>query len=100
MKVRAVVVTAPRSVEVRELELPAEPPRGGAVMRVVANGLCGSDYNLFNGKVAPMSEGLPVVPAHAVGPMAAVTPASIDYGQVVNGATTPDQQFSLRNTGR
>jgi 2-desacetyl-2-hydroxyethyl bacteriochlorophyllide A dehydrogenase len=64
MKVRAVVVTEPRNLEVRELELPAEPPRGGAIMRVVANGLCGSDYNLFNGKVAPMSEGLPVVPGH------------------------------------
>lgn len=44
-------------------------------MRVVANGLCGSDYNLFNGKVAPMSEGLPVVPGHEmVGELTMVDP--------------------------
>ena len=55
-------------------------------MRVLANGLCGSDYNLFNGKVAPMSEGLPVVPGHEmVGRLTMIDPVAAARWHVAVG---------------
>jgi 2-desacetyl-2-hydroxyethyl bacteriochlorophyllide A dehydrogenase len=57
---RAVVQTAPRALEVRELPLP-EIGEDDALLRLEACGICGSDYEQYEG-VLPVR--LPVVPGH------------------------------------
>ena len=75
IKARAIVAVKPRTFELHEIEVPSEAPVGGAIIRVVANGLCGSDYNLYNGKLAPMSQGYPVIPGHEmVGELVLIDP--------------------------
>lgn len=71
---RAVVQTAPRTLELRELPLPEAGDDDG-LLRVEACGICGSDYEQYEG-VLPVR--LPVVPGHEpvgrierVGPRAA-----------------------------
>jgi threonine dehydrogenase-like Zn-dependent dehydrogenase len=49
--------------DVRELADP-EPPEGGAVLRVEAVGLCGSDLAQLHGGVGVPGEKFPVVPGH------------------------------------
>jgi 2-desacetyl-2-hydroxyethyl bacteriochlorophyllide A dehydrogenase len=57
---RAVVQTAPRTLEIRELQLPEIGDDDG-LLRVEACGICGSDYEQYEG-VLPVR--LPVVPGH------------------------------------
>ena len=57
---RAVVQTGPKSLEVRELPVPEVGPDEGLV-RVEACGICGSDYEQFEG-VLPVR--FPLVPGH------------------------------------
>ncbi len=60
MNARAIVQTAPRTLEERELPLP-QIQADDALLRVEACGICGSDCEQFNG-VLPIR--LPVVPGH------------------------------------
>ena len=61
---RAVVFTGDGRHEVREFPIP-EPPDGGAVLRVEAVGLCGSDVAQHAGvELIPGSSAFPVVPGH------------------------------------
>ncbi len=75
---RAAVLVEERRFELRELPLPEEPPPGGAIIRVVANGLCGSDYALYTGvlgRANPRRAPLPLVPGHEiVGRIERITP--------------------------
>ena len=57
---RAVVQTAPRALEMRELPLP-EIGDDDALLRIEACGICGSDYEQYQG-VLPVR--FPVVPGH------------------------------------
>ena len=57
---RAVVQTAPRSLELRELPLPEVGPDDG-LLRVEACGICGSDYEQYQGAL-PVR--FPVIPGH------------------------------------
>lgn len=57
---RAVVQTGPRSLELRELPLP-EIGQDDALLRVEACGICGSDYEQYEG-VLPAR--YPVIPGH------------------------------------
>jgi 2-desacetyl-2-hydroxyethyl bacteriochlorophyllide A dehydrogenase len=57
---RAVVQTAPRALEMRELPLP-EIGEDDALLRIEACGICGSDYEQYEGAL-PVR--LPVVPGH------------------------------------
>jgi threonine dehydrogenase-like Zn-dependent dehydrogenase len=57
---RAVVQTAPRTLEMRELPLPEIGPDEGLV-RIEACGICGSDYEQYQGGL-PVK--LPVIPGH------------------------------------
>jgi threonine dehydrogenase-like Zn-dependent dehydrogenase len=73
---RALLLLEPRKVEVRALPVPDVPPAGGAIMKVLANGICGSDYDLYNGRF-PMSMPLPLIPGHEiVGELVAVDPVA------------------------
>ena len=63
--VRAAVFTGDSRVEVREFPNP-EPPEGGAVLRVEAVGLCGSDVAQFEGIKNDPRAVFPVVPGHEI----------------------------------
>jgi threonine dehydrogenase-like Zn-dependent dehydrogenase len=61
---RAVVFLGDDRAEVREFRVP-DPPPGGAVLRVEAVGLCGSDVAQFHGvQLVPGASVFPVVPGH------------------------------------
>jgi threonine dehydrogenase-like Zn-dependent dehydrogenase len=71
--VRAGVFTGDGRHEIREFPHPGLPP-GGAVLRVEAVGLCGSDLAQHAGGVGVPGETFPVVPGHeTVGRLAAIT---------------------------
>jgi threonine dehydrogenase-like Zn-dependent dehydrogenase len=77
---RAVVMLGPRAWELRELDVPSAPPPGGGLMRVLGNGICGSDWDVYSGAMtnpggrpAPF----PMVPGHEpVGELVAIDPAA------------------------
>jgi threonine dehydrogenase-like Zn-dependent dehydrogenase len=60
--VRAVVQTGPRQMEIREFPRPTIGPDDGALLRVEACGICGSDVEQYKGAMG--SRGLPMVPGH------------------------------------
>jgi threonine dehydrogenase-like Zn-dependent dehydrogenase len=61
---RAAVFPGDGTVEVRELPVD-DPPPGGALLRVEAVGLCGSDAAQFHGvEMVPGASAFPVVPGH------------------------------------
>ena len=62
---RAVVFTGDERFEVREFSVPDPPPRG-AVLRVEAVGMCGSDVAQWHGKVTLPGMRYPIVPGHEV----------------------------------
>jgi len=57
---RALVLTAPRSLEFWDLPVPG-PSDDGALLRVEACGLCGTDHELFTGHLPART---PMVPGH------------------------------------
>jgi threonine dehydrogenase-like Zn-dependent dehydrogenase len=59
--VRAAVMTAPRTFEMREFPRPAIGPDEG-LLRVEACGICGSDVEQYKGHLG--QRGLPMVPGH------------------------------------
>lgn len=60
--VRAVVQTGPRQMEMREFHRPEIGPDDGALLRVEACGICGSDVEQYKGAIG--ARGLPMVPGH------------------------------------
>jgi threonine dehydrogenase-like Zn-dependent dehydrogenase len=60
--VRAVVQTGPRQMELREFPRPVIGPDDGALLRVEACGICGSDVEQYKGAMG--TRGLPMVPGH------------------------------------
>jgi threonine dehydrogenase-like Zn-dependent dehydrogenase len=60
--VRAVVQTGPRQIEMREYPRPVLGPATGAVLRVEACGICGSDVEQYKGAMG--TRGLPMIPGH------------------------------------
>jgi threonine dehydrogenase-like Zn-dependent dehydrogenase len=87
VKSRALVLLGDRNVEVREFDVPAAALPGGAILRVLANGLCGSDYDLYSGKFA--GTGMfrpPLIPGHEiVGRIEAIDPAAAEQWGVAEG---------------
>lgn len=71
-EVRAAVFSGDGKVELRRLPMP-DCPRGGALLRVEAVGLCGTDLAQFHGKLGLPGEKFPLVPGHEiVGRIAAI----------------------------
>jgi threonine dehydrogenase-like Zn-dependent dehydrogenase len=60
--VRAVVQTGPRQMEMREYPRPALGGDTGALLRVEACGICGSDVEQYKGAMG--GAGLPMIPGH------------------------------------
>lgn len=83
---RAVVLTGPRSLHVREFPVPDDPPPGGAILQVTANGLCEGDFHLYSGIAASEHAPFPLVPGHEiVGRLAAVDPEAARLWDVREG---------------
>ncbi|GAA5069000.1 threonine dehydrogenase-like Zn-dependent dehydrogenase [Thermocatellispora tengchongensis] len=63
--VRAAVQVAPRTIEVREFPRPKTGPDDG-LLRVEANGVCGSDVEIYKGRLGSMAREnpRPFVPGH------------------------------------
>lgn len=79
---RALVLTGPRSLEFRRLEVP-DPAAGAALLRVEACGLCGTDHEMFTGHL-PMRT--PMVPGHeTVGVLVEVGEVAADAWGVAVG---------------
>ncbi|MFC5751917.1 zinc-dependent alcohol dehydrogenase [Actinomadura rugatobispora] len=67
MQSQAAVTVGDREIRLQSLPVPDSPPPGGAILRVTANGLCGSDYDLYTGhlrKSSPTLAPLPLVSGH------------------------------------
>src|SRR5581483_1029642 len=65
--VRAMVMTGFGELTPRDVAYPASPPPGGAVVRVLANGVCGSDWALFSGeqqRPGGRPPEFPMIPGH------------------------------------
>jgi threonine dehydrogenase-like Zn-dependent dehydrogenase len=60
--VRAVVQTGPRQMELHEFARPVIGPEDGALLRVEACGICGSDVEQYKGAMG--TRGLPMIPGH------------------------------------
>jgi threonine dehydrogenase-like Zn-dependent dehydrogenase len=83
--VRAGVFTGDSRHEVRSFPEP-DPPPGGAVLRVEACGLCGSDLAQHEGGVGVPGERFPVVPGHEiVGRVAKLTDAGASAWGLAEG---------------
>jgi threonine dehydrogenase-like Zn-dependent dehydrogenase len=61
-KVRAAVQTGPRRIELREFDRP-EIGADDGLLRVEANGICGSDVEMYKGHITYRG-GYPVIPGH------------------------------------
>ena len=61
----AAVLTEPRRFEFQELRLPEIGPEDG-LLRVEACGLCGTDYEQWQGHLADWGGGMPIIPGHEV----------------------------------
>lgn len=63
---RALVFTGDGHHEIREFAVP-DPPDGGALLRVEAVGMCGSDLAQLEGvRILPGASAFPVVPGHEI----------------------------------
>lgn len=65
--VRAMVMTDFGELTPHEVAYPAAPPPGGAVVQVLANGVCGSDWALFSGeqrRPGGKPPAFPMIPGH------------------------------------
>ena len=74
---QAAVLTAPRKLELREFALP-EIKLDDGLLRIEANGLCGTDYYQYLCKFEIGTGKLPIIPGHEpigfiekIGPQAA-----------------------------
>jgi threonine dehydrogenase-like Zn-dependent dehydrogenase len=65
--VKAMVMTDFGRLDPREVAYPDAPPPGGAVVQVLANGVCGSDWALFSGeqkRPGGKPPAFPMIPGH------------------------------------
>ena len=80
---RALVQTAVERYEIREVPVP-EPGEDGAILRVEACGLCGSDVEAFRGVLNDLS--FPIAPGHeAVGVIDQIGPTASETWRLAEG---------------
>src|SRR6184192_3552547 len=61
----AAVLNRPRDFQFREFPIPEIGPEDG-ILRVQACGLCGTDYEQWQGHLRDWGGGLPIIPGHEV----------------------------------
>ena len=64
-KVKAAVMTAPRTIEFKEFKKPKIQSEG-ALVRVEACGLCGTDAEQYTGAIKSLNISYPIIPGHEV----------------------------------
>ena len=88
---KAAVLVEPRTIQIKDVHVPEPGPRE-ALIRVTLAGICGSDYSLYNGKLAVS---LPVIPGHeAIGQIEKL--GSGVSGLVIGQRVTIQPNFSCR----
>jgi threonine dehydrogenase-like Zn-dependent dehydrogenase len=83
---KAVTITAPYQLEVREYEIPPLKP-GGLLMKIEMSGICGTDKHTYRGEttqyggtVNEQTSPFPLIPGHEnVGIVVEVTPGTVDF---------------------
>jgi alcohol dehydrogenase len=91
----AVVLEAPRRMSRRQLPVP-DPGDHGAVLRVEACGLCGTDHEQYTGVLAP---GFAFVPGHeSVGTIERIGPAAAERWGVADGDRVAVEVFQSCRT--
>jgi threonine dehydrogenase-like Zn-dependent dehydrogenase len=85
MDALAAVLTAPRQIELRELPIP-EVGADDGILEVEACGLCGTDYEQWQGHIAGWGGGMPIIPGHEIiGRLGRVGAAAAARWQVKEG---------------
>src|SRR3546814_20830833 len=56
LKAKAAVLVGDNNIEIRELDVPVDPPPGGAILAVEGCGMCGSAIKQYHGGTARRSE--------------------------------------------
>jgi len=88
---KAVTITEPRKLEVREYVIPPLQP-GGLLMKIEMSGICGTDKHTYRGEttqyggtVNEQTSPFPLIPGHEnVGTVADITPGVVDfYGETL-----------------
>ncbi len=65
LKAKAAVLVGDNNIEIRELDVPVDPPPGGAILAVEGCGMCGSDIKQYHGGTARAGiMSYPVIPGH------------------------------------
>jgi threonine dehydrogenase-like Zn-dependent dehydrogenase len=83
----ALVFSDLRTFELRTLQVPSEPPPGGAIIRVLANGICGTDYEIYSGAYTPPAGRFATVLGHEiVGEIVAIDPVASKRWEVGVGS--------------
>lgn len=83
---RAVTITAPGKLEVREYVIPPLQP-GGALLKIEMSGICGTDKHTYRGEttqyggtVNEQTSPFPLIPGHEnAGLIADVSPGTVDF---------------------
>lgn len=92
---RAAVFLGDGRYEIRDFDVPMPPP-GGAVLRVEAVGLCGSDVAQFHGvQLVPGGSAFPVVPGHETVCRVVALAANADLGVAEGDRVAVDEILSL-----
>jgi threonine dehydrogenase-like Zn-dependent dehydrogenase len=95
-KARAAVQVADRKIELREFDVPSDPQPGGALLKVEASGICGSDVEQYSG--AMNATGLlqyPVIPGHEpIGRIAKISPEAQRIWGVKEGDRVAVEPFA------
>lgn len=95
MKARAAVQVADRTIELQEFQVPSDPEPGGAILRVEASGMCGSDYEQYSGAMAGTGFfEYPVIPGHEpIGRIEKISPEASHAWGVVEGDRVAVEPF-------
>jgi threonine dehydrogenase-like Zn-dependent dehydrogenase len=81
----AAVLETPRRLRIREFSIP-EVGRDGGLLRVEACGLCGTDYEQWQGHLRDWGGGMPIIPGHEVlGHIEAIGPEAAKRWNVKEG---------------
>jgi D-arabinose 1-dehydrogenase-like Zn-dependent alcohol dehydrogenase len=81
----AAVLESPRQLRMREFAIP-EVGRDAGILRVEACGLCGTDYEQWQGHLRDFGGGMPIIPGHEVlGHIEAIGPEAATHWKVKEG---------------
>lgn len=95
MRSKAAVQVADRKIELQEFDVPDAPEPGGAILRVEASGMCGSDAEQYSGAVAATGFfHYPIIPGHEpIGRIDKISPEAARSWGVAEGDRVAVEPF-------